>query len=103
MADNVHTMPMDEILNLMSADFDERVRNCLADINFDRDAEFYGKLRARMQETKTNAVPIYVAGGILYNGHHRVKIAHDLGFQEMQVTTDYEQLRYSDVNWRVLI
>jgi hypothetical protein len=98
----VRSMPMDEILNLKSGDFDgSALRDCLHLVDFNRyNDDFYGKLRARMQETKTNAVPIEVQDGWLYNGHHRVKIAADLGFTEMNVSDEFA---FDFSGWRKVI
>ena len=98
---DIHAMPMHEILNLKSLDFDgEQLHNCLSLVDFSGAADFYSKLRARMQETKTNAVPIWVSDGWLYNGHHRVAIASELGFAEMRVTAGDTDL---SMYWREII
>jgi hypothetical protein len=82
-------MPMEDILNLKSGDFDgERVRNVLPLVDFTSHRAtpgYYDVLRTRMAETKTNLVPLWVSGEWLQDGHHRVVIASELGLTEMQV------------------
>jgi hypothetical protein len=96
-------MPMTDILELISADFGEPVGKCLGRVDFSPDyytePDFYMRLRARMEETGTNRVPIEVEDDTLYNGHHRVYIAVELGFATMEAT---KQRLFSDdeSSWR---
>jgi hypothetical protein len=96
----VSCMPMDEILELNSGDFDGlKVKDALPLVDFKMyhtDPQFYDHLRKRMAETQTNLVPIQVNGKWLNNGHHRVAIAHELGLAEMQV--DSEEMNWSIQN-----
>lgn len=87
---------MDEILDLWSSDHSRedyrRVGDCLDDIRMDvypAKKEFYEKLKIRMKEDGINKAPLLIRGRNLDNGHHRVKLGHELGFYEMEVTDDY--------------
>lgn len=87
------TMSMQRVLGLQSCDFSPlTVAEALSDI--DIEDNYHGQLMARMEETGINLVPILVQpcgrrkNGILSNGHHRVKIAFNLGHQRMNITDD---------------
>jgi hypothetical protein len=92
-------MPMDQILDLISSDHSTslyafKVGDCLDDIRMDlypAKKEFYEKLKVKMKEDGINKAPLLLnpRHTHLDNGHHRVKLGHEIGFYEMEVTDDY--------------
>jgi hypothetical protein len=65
--------------------------------------KYYRDLKARMAETGINLVPVLVdKSGVpgrrnsLSNGHHRVKIAFELGHERMNITDDDDASGWSD-------
>jgi hypothetical protein len=59
--------------------------------------DYHRQLKSRMEETRINLVPILVKEGkrrkkdALGNGHHRVKIAFELGHERMNITDDDDE------------
>ena len=86
-------MKMTEILKLESCDFGVSVGDAMRFV-YVEDHFYYDRIKAQMAKDGINAVPIlvrydkYSDMDELGNGHHRVKMALDLGLDEMIVTDD---------------
>ena len=108
-------MKMSDILALYSCDSyhyacrDSTVAEVLPSV--DISSKYHKDLKARMAELGINAVPILVYGMSEYrpntkslgNGHHRVKIAVELEWPEMEITSDGEESGWRDDLCKVII
>jgi hypothetical protein len=61
-----------------------------------RPVDFYDQLKAKMAKDRINKIPLCVRDGSLDNGHHRVKLAVEIGLSEMLVTNDFTASGYDD-------
>ena len=84
------TMSTDDILMLPSMDSDGMDDGTVGSVIEwkDIDSDYHQSIKERMRETGINLVPILVSHGALWNGHHRVKIAVELGIETMNITDD---------------
>jgi hypothetical protein len=93
----IFKMAMDDILKLSSVDsvvYGKEDRVTVGEILelVDINGEYYQKLKKQMAKDGINNIPILSICGELNNGHHRTKIARDLGWSEMNATdTSREQ------------
>lgn len=93
---DIFEMSMDDILDLWS-EYGVSVREAVENDYMCIDSDpYYAEIRERMTADGINKVPVYVEDGdpdwgiepALINGHHRVKIAYDLGFTTMRATRE---------------
>lgn len=83
------TMTLEEILALSTCDYPTTT---VAEAIEYKDVSdvYYKLLREQMRQDGYNRVPLWVPdNATLANGHHRVKLALELGWHEMRVTDDY--------------
>lgn len=96
-------MPLDDVLDLWSGDYDLPVREIRAemDANSGQDCwhseagyglchEFIHHLATDMRERGWSGPPVCITGRNLTNGHHRVMAAQDAGLQDIPYTKDWE-------------
>jgi hypothetical protein len=72
--------PITEILDLNSADYWGKDVETAIGQYVSIDTAFYQRLKKKMGCDGKSTVPIYARNGDLYNGHHRTKIATELGW-----------------------
>jgi fructose/tagatose bisphosphate aldolase len=92
------TMSTDDILMLTSFDSDEDMDDGTVGSVIEWkeiDDDYHQSIKERMRETGINLVPILVSHGALWNGHHRVKIAVELGIETMNITDDSQASGYA--------
>jgi hypothetical protein len=99
-------MRLTDILALKSAeaeeDYDEyTVEDVLPykleDIAEDRDGQ-YTHLRISMQ-TRGQTVPVNICNGVLGDGHHRVAIAYELGWETLYYCGDSREGMWTDLEY----
>lgn len=78
-------MPMDEALSLRSRDYGGTVRDRLPTL---RESARYAAIHADML-LHGQKEPIRVEGNDLYGGHHRIAVAHDLGWPGIGADVKY--------------
>lgn len=55
----------------------------------DTDDSFYKRITDVMARERINLVPVVIVNDTLYEGHHRVKIADELGLEEVLCTDSF--------------
>jgi hypothetical protein len=90
-------MPVEEILQLPS--WDSEHQETVEDIIQDKTMNsFHEAITNEMRKAGVNLVAIVVWNDHLYDGHHRVQIAVELGLEEMLVT---DNIHEAD-DWRLV-
>lgn len=98
------SMPLEDVLDLLSGDYDVPMRSVRLLMEAEPDnefcwhsedgytscVEFIDHLAARMREHGWNGPPVCITGQNLSNGHHRVLAAQDAGLQDIPYTNDWE-------------
>lgn len=92
-------MPVEEILQLRT--YDGTPEETVADVLPDKELHsFHLAVAEEMRLAGVNLVPVVVWNDMLYDGHHRILIAVNLGHEEMLVTDniyeadDWELVKY---------
>ena len=62
----------------------------------DIDDEYHQRIKAVMAREGINLVPVLVINGLLFNGHRRVKIARELGLEEVLCTDGWYDSGWCD-------
>lgn len=95
-------MPIEEILELPS--YDGGHMDTVEDVLADKELhEFHWAVAEEMRKAGVNLVPVVVWNDMLYDGHHRVMLAMELGHEEMLVTDniyeadDWKLIKYEEV------
>ena len=97
-------MPIEDVLDLISGDYEVPVRQIRpmmysqdsefcwhTDEGWNTCAEYINYLAARMREFGWDGPPVCIVGRTLPNGHHRVLAAWDAELQEIPYTNDWEE------------
>lgn len=94
-------MRVDDVLKLTSVDSnvyglteESTVGDVLSHVDIGKG--YYIKLRSQMEKDGTSQVPILVRWGRLENGHHRTKIACELGWEHIDVTNCHAEQTWDD-------
>lgn len=95
------TMAFEDILRLKSNDavcYQEEHDFCLPGVTVadeltieDIDDEYHQRIKKVMAREGINRVPVLIINDVLYNGHRRLKIAQELGLEEINCTDDWDE------------
>lgn len=99
-------MLVEDVLKLQSHDAKRTGRGYTVESIMDEtyiDSDYYICVREEMRLAGINLVPVYVFNNTFKNGHHRVRIAMELGHEEVLVTDNILESGWSREEERTVV